>query len=136
MKVVVDTNVFLSGLFFKGSPRVLYLAWTDGAFVGVLTSEILNEYRRATTNFLGVDRDPQIEEALQLVLANSVLIDAPPLPRPICRDHDDDKFIACALHGNADCIVSGDKDLRVLHGRIPVPVLEPRQFLAQLHAGT
>ena len=133
MKAVIDTNVVLSGLFFKGVPREIYLAWTNKAFVGILTSSILNEYRRAAFAFLGKPSgDPEVDEALQLIVVNSLLIDAPPLPKPICRDTDDDKFIACALHGRAQCIVSGDKDLRVLKDRIAVDVMSPREFLERI----
>jgi putative PIN family toxin of toxin-antitoxin system len=132
VRVVVDTNVLLSGLFFRGVPRELYLAWIGGRFVGVLTSEILDEYRRAASTFLGVGRDPEIERALQLVLASSHLIDATPLPHPVCRDPGDDKFISCALFGRAECSVSGDKDLTVLRGKIPVAIMSPRQFVARL----
>jgi len=52
VKAVVDTNVFISGLFFSGTPRRLYLAWTQGEFTGVLTPEILAEYRRVAGAFL------------------------------------------------------------------------------------
>ncbi len=130
MKVVVDTNVLLSGLFYQGPCRQVYLAWTAGSFVGVVTPEILAEYRRAANRYVGTERDPEVEEALELILVNSELIDAPSLRHAICRDPDDDKFIACALHSDADCIVTGDKDLLALTGKLPVAILKPAQFLA------
>jgi predicted nucleic acid-binding protein len=46
-----------------------------------------------------------------------------------CRDPKDDKFLELAVNGNATLIVSGDKDLQVLHPFRNIPVLSPREFL-------
>lgn len=132
MNAVVATNVFISGVFFAGMPRRLYLAWTQGVFIGVLTPEILDEYRRVAVAFLNRGYDVQIEEALDLALQHSLMIEAEPLPAPLCRDPNDDMFIACAVAAKADCIVSGDRDLLALRGRVPFPILNPAEFVAQL----
>lgn len=47
MKVVLDTNVVLSGIFFGGVPGRILTAWSEGRVQLVLTPEILDEYRRA-----------------------------------------------------------------------------------------
>jgi len=46
-----------------------------------------------------------------------------------CRDPKDDKFLELAVNGSADFIVSGDKDLQVLHPFRNIPILSPREFL-------
>lgn len=46
-----------------------------------------------------------------------------------CRDPKDDKFLKLAVNGNATLIVSGDKDLQVLHPFRNIPILSPREFL-------
>lgn len=46
MKVVLDTNVFVSGVFFSGPPFDILTAWRDGRLQMVVTAEILEEYRR------------------------------------------------------------------------------------------
>jgi putative PIN family toxin of toxin-antitoxin system len=135
VKVVVDTNVLLSGLFYRGPSRQVYLAWTAGHFVGVVTAEILAEYRRVANRYLGTERDSEVEEALELILSNSEFIDAPPLQQAMCRDPDDNKFIACALHGEADYIVTGDKDLLALAGKLTVTILKPAQFVEKARKG-
>lgn len=48
-----------------------------------------------------------------------------------CRDPKDNKFLEIAISGNADCIVSGDKDLMVLHPYRGISILTPMQFLEQ-----
>ena len=50
------------------------------------------------------------------------------LKLPECRDPDDRKFLALAVAGKADALVSGDGDILEVTGKIPVPVLTPEQF--------
>ncbi|MDZ4662907.1 MAG: putative toxin-antitoxin system toxin component, PIN family [Pseudomonadota bacterium] len=50
MKVVIDTNVFVSGIFWKGPPSKVIDLWLDGRFELVKTPEILEEYIRITEN--------------------------------------------------------------------------------------
>lgn len=51
------------------------------------------------------------------------------LPKPICRDPNDDMFLSAALAGKVDYIVSGDKDLLVLNSVLDLKIINPRQFL-------
>jgi uncharacterized protein len=57
----------------------------------------------------------QQAHAVLLDYATAVeIMDAPPLPQPVCRDPDDDAVLALALAAAADLVVSGDQDLLVL----------------------
>jgi len=51
------------------------------------------------------------------------------LSAPVCRDPDDDKFIACALASKSKLIVSGDKHLLKVSGFRGVRILKPRDFV-------
>lgn len=124
--------MLVSGLFFSGIPRRIYLEWTQGGFVGALTTEILAEYRRVSLDFVRRGHDAQVESALDLIVQNSLRIEVRKPFRRWCRDPDDDKFLACAVATNADCIVTGDRDLLVLRDEVPCPILTPREFLAEL----
>lgn len=129
MKVVLDTNVFVSGVFFGGAPGKVLEAWRDGVLEIVISSEIIEEYVRVgeelATQFSGVDLEP----ALELVAAAATLVLAAPLPEPVSRDPDDDKFLACALAAEAELIVSGDKDLLDVSPYDGITVLGPRAFV-------
>lgn len=129
MRVVVDTNVFVSGVFFSGPPHEILIAWRDRRVDLVLSSEILTEFQaigdELAAQFPGVDLTPWLE----LVSTVGVVVDAPPLAEPVCRDPDDDKFLACALAGRTKIVISGDKALRATSGFRGVTVLSPRQFV-------
>ena len=129
MKVVVDTNVLISGVFFGGMPARVLEAWRDGKFDLVASPDILEEYRRVgeelAVRFTGVSLAP----LLALLVMTAEIIEPPGLTEQVSRDPDDDKFIACALAGDCQCIISGDKDLLELSGYQGIKVVAPREFL-------
>jgi putative PIN family toxin of toxin-antitoxin system len=133
VKVVLDTNVVVSGVFFGGVPGRILSAWSDGQFVLVLSPAILDEYRRVGHE-LG-RRYPEVNEAfepvLTLIAMHALIVDALPLAGPVSTDPDDDMFLAAALAAQAEFIVSGDQDLLQVSGWREIAVLTPRQFLDQ-----
>lgn len=131
MKVILDTNVFISGVFFGGVPARILYAWRDAHIQLVLSAEILEEYQRVGgilgDQYPGVDLEP----FLALLAVHAEFVEAPPLAEPVTADPDDDKFFACAVAAGVTVIVSGDKDLVDQSGWRGVQVLRPRQFAAE-----
>lgn len=129
MRVVLDTNVFVSGVFFTGPPYQIMKAWQKGALEIVVSPPIVEEYRRVgkrlSHKFTGVDLSP----ILEFVAARAVVVETVELSEPVCDDPDDDKFLACAISGSAQYIVSGDKHLLKLSGYEGLEIVTPRQFL-------
>jgi uncharacterized protein len=129
VKIVVDTNVFISGVFSGGPPYEILNAWRLGKVEFIISPEILEEYQsvgeRLSEAFQGVDLEPFLE----LVTARAIMIHAPELPERICDDPADDKFLACAIAGRANVIVSEDKRLIHVSGYRSIGVLTPRAFL-------
>jgi len=60
------------------------------------------------------------------------VIEAPPLPQPICRDPDDDAVLAVAIAANVDFIVSGDNDLLVLKRYQHIPIVTPAEAMRMI----
>ncbi|MCY3610439.1 MAG: putative toxin-antitoxin system toxin component, PIN family [Gemmatimonadetes bacterium] len=129
MKVVVDTNVFVSGVFFGGPPGDVLAAWRDERIELVVSPEIFEEYvrvgERLSARFPRVDAGP----ALRLVAAFATPVSAAPLPEPVCADRDDDKFLACAAAAGARYVVSGDRALLATSPYGNVAVVRPRDFM-------
>ncbi len=129
MKIVLDTNVFISGVFFNGPPYQILKAWRNQEFQIVISLEILDEYHRVgeelSAQFPEVDLDP----ILELFTTKAELIEAALLDEAVCDDSDDDKFFACAIAGGANLIVSGDKHLLKMAGYQGIAVVRPRQFI-------
>ncbi len=127
MRVVLDTNVLISGVFYAGPPLQILISCIEGDFQLALSPDILLEYRRVGEEFSRKRSDPDFERLLSLLVAQALIVEAPDLNQPVCRDPHDDKFIACALAVCADVIVSGDKDLLSISGKISVPVMRPKE---------
>ncbi len=129
MKIVLDTNVFVSGVFFTGPPYKILNAWRSGKLKIVISTEILEEYIRVgeelSSKYSGVNLRPAIE----LLALNATFVTASNFPEQICRDADDDKFLSCAVSGKCDFIVSGDKHLLELKEYRGVKILKPRKFI-------
>jgi putative PIN family toxin of toxin-antitoxin system len=129
VKVVLDTNVFVSGIFFSGPPYQILKAWRDEKIELVVSPDILDEYRRVG-EILAEDH-PSIDlgPMLALVIQNTAVYSAPSPPDAVCEDPDDDKFLACALASESTVIVSGDKHLLAVSGYRGIEVLKPRDFV-------
>jgi putative PIN family toxin of toxin-antitoxin system len=134
--LVIDTNVLLSGLFWHGPPHTLLGKARDGAVDLVLSTELIEELLDvvARPKFAGIlartNRTPErIRTELRMLVD---IVSAPPLPRPVCRDPDDDTVLACAVAARADLIVSGDDDLRALGKFENIPIVNAAEALIRL----
>jgi uncharacterized protein len=129
MKVILDTNVFISGVFYGGPPNRILNAWRDGKIQLVISHEILREYLRVGEIF--ADKFPSIElqPILDLVTIEAELHVAEDLSEQVCSDPDDDKFLACAIACGNKLIVSGDKHLLKVSGFQGIEILKPHEFI-------
>jgi len=129
MRIVLDTNVFISGIFFSGPPSQILKAWENLNFQIVLSQEILDEYQRVThelsSKFSYVDILPIIE----MVTIHGKFVDTQNIDIAVCEDPDDNKFIECAIASNCKIIVSGDKHLLKFTDYKGITVLNSRNFV-------
>lgn len=131
MRVVLDTNVLVYGIFFSGPPADILKAWRCGEVQFVLTPAIVDEYVRVAGIIADGFPDIEIKSILTLIVANSDVVQPPSLSYQISEDPDDDKFLTCALASKSSTIVSGDKHLLKLSGYHGITVLTPRAFVNQ-----
>jgi putative PIN family toxin of toxin-antitoxin system len=129
MKVVIDTNVLISGVFFGGMPSRVLEGWRDGAFNLTVSPAILEEYRRVGEHLQAKFAEVSLAPFLALLVMSAEIVEPPELPEQVSKDPDDDKFVACALAGGCRFIVSGDKHLLEVSGYRGVEVVTPRQFI-------
>ncbi|MBY0573686.1 MAG: putative toxin-antitoxin system toxin component, PIN family [Undibacterium sp.] len=136
MRVVIDTNVLLSGLLWKGTPHTLLSQVRFGVVELVMSHVLLEEFAEviARPKFTSIlQRTTRTHQ--QILSELHVLADviaAPPLPHPICRDPDDDAVLACALAAQADWIVSGDDDLLTLKEFQQIPIITATEAMQRL----
>lgn len=135
LRVVVDTNVLISGLLgIKNSPssRIL-LSIREQKMILVTSLEILKEVKEVInrkrivkrTKMSKMERKYFIDELIQ----RSYVMKGLPLSEMVGRDVKDDKFLSCAYEAKAHYIVTGDKDLLVLKEYENVKIISPRDFV-------
>ena len=135
MKVVLDTNVFVSGVFFRGPPHEILEAWRDGKIQLLLSPAILDEYQRVMRELAVQFPEIKVEALIDFVIVHSEIILPSLLPPVIQVDPSDDKFLECAVAGEATCIVTGDKHLLKLMNFRGVSILKPREFMEDYLGG-
>lgn len=137
MRVVIDTNVLVSGLAFPGGPpgRIVS-AWRAGSFGLVVSEFVLDELARilpalsARTGFTEAD----VRDFVDLLRVVATVVEPTPtaLARALAsglRDPDDMPILATLIAADADCLVTGDKDLLALSGMYPI--MSPSGFCAR-----
>lgn len=129
MRLVIDTNVFISGVFFSGPPHDILLAWRSGRIKLVFSPEILAEYQATGDELAAKLPKVDLNPWLDLVIAVGIVVEVAPLAEQVCTDPDDDKFLACAIASKTKLVASGDKALLATSGFKGVTVLTPRQVV-------
>lgn len=134
-RVVLDTNVVLSALLFaQGRLARVRLAWQQASFHPLLSKATAAELMRALTypKFKLTVEDQRELLADYLPFCTSIVMPAKPPRTPPCRDAFDVPFLQLAVVGKADYLVTGDKDLLSLTGRILCPIVTAVELLRSL----
>jgi putative PIN family toxin of toxin-antitoxin system len=130
VRYVFDTNVLISALLFENSKpaQALRYALANGEIL--LSLDLLEELNEV----LGRERfnryltTEEREEFLEALIERAVLVEITENVQE-CRDPKDDKVLELALNGKAQYIISGDRDLLVLHPFRDVLVITADEFL-------
>ena len=129
MKIVIDSNVFISSIFWGGHPREVFERVINGFDELYITDEILTEIASVMSGSKFNVNSTEIEDYVKIIEKYSKKIESKTIPKPISRDKKDDKLLQCGLDGNVDYIVTGDKDLLVLIEYETIKIIKPKDYL-------
>ena len=128
LTLVLDTNVLISAIVFKGVPeKILELCILENKFVGVISPEILAELINKLK--LKFDFPDDLIKEWEMILKNTLKNVLPFYKTKICRDPDDNKILDLALFSGADYIITGDKDLLSLGKYKDIIIITPADFI-------
>lgn len=136
LRVVLDTNVLLSGIAFPGSiPGKIVAAWRHGSIEVLLSEFILDELRRVLPRLAhrhGLSA-AEIDDLVDILAIQAELVAPLPGADAALRDVDDQPVLGTLLAarqtGAAEYLITGDKDLLALAERFPI--LTPAEFWAR-----
>ena len=130
---VFDTNVIVSAiLFHQGTPaQALETALDEGEVI--ISEAIVRELNDVLSRekFARYASEEDRSRFLQSLLRESRLIEVEEVIE-VCRDPKDNKYLEAAVSGGAECVISGDNDLLVLHPFRGIPIYRPHEFLRRI----
>jgi putative PIN family toxin of toxin-antitoxin system len=129
IRVVLDTNVLISALLFKGELSRIVGLWQKGKIVPVISKETFDELRTV----LEYPKFSLSRGEIRSLIEHEILpffkvVNVSKRVKGACRDPGDDKFISCAISANAYCIVTGDKDLSDLKKYQSIRIIHASDF--------
>lgn len=131
MRIVVDTNVIASAIFFGGMPYQLLRHIMEDEVEVVASKEIVDEYEeiiiRLQRKYPAINTKIPLQDIITKVEIINVVSDI-----HVSRDSDDDKFISCAVDGKCLYIVSGDNDLLTVGHYDGIEILTVVDFLNRM----
>jgi uncharacterized protein len=140
MRVVIDVNVWISGLLWAGTPgQIIRLAY-DQTIISYVSTELLQELaatlRRPKFQSRLAKCNQTVENLLAIVTTLSQCIEIVDIDIPELRDPADIKILATAIVANAKTLITGDQDLLVLESVQSISILTPTQFLSTLSSNS
>lgn len=130
IKIVLDTNILISSLLFKGELAGVVDLWKKGKIIPIISRDTFDEFNTV----LEYPKFSLTTQEMKVIIEEEVLpffevIEVTDKIKGVCRDADDDKFIGCAVAASADFLVTGDKDLLDIGRHRSVKILSASELL-------
>ena len=130
IRVVLDTNILISALLFKGELTRMVGLWQRGKMIPIISKETFDELRTVLEYPKFSLSRAEIKSLIeQEILPFFEVVNVSKHVKGACRDPGDDKFISCAISANANYIVTGDKDLSDLKKYQSVRIIHASDFI-------
>lgn len=140
MRVVLDANIYISALISnKGNPAKIINKWLAGQFDVLISQPIVDEilrvtnYKRIQKKYAKV-RENRLE-FVELIIEQGIWEDSSETLTVVSADESDNRYVECAVAGNARYIVSGDEHLLGVGEYQGIIIVTPATFLTLLDAG-
>ncbi|HTM13210.1 MAG TPA: putative toxin-antitoxin system toxin component, PIN family [Bryobacteraceae bacterium] len=136
IRAVLDANVLVSGIVTEGVPRSILKAWRAGHFHLVASPATLDEISRVL-RYPKIARrhhwsEAEIRAFMESLAALVILTPGELRLEVIEEDPADDRYLECAVEGEAACLVTGDRHLLKLGAYQSIEILSPREFVELL----
>ncbi|MBU1085076.1 MAG: putative toxin-antitoxin system toxin component, PIN family [Candidatus Beckwithbacteria bacterium] len=129
LRVVLDTNIFISGFYWGGIPKKIFNLWLKNKFTLYISPHTLAELIIVLIRFNLPKKE--IINLKSLIEKHSKKV-LPTKKIKVCRDPKDNKFLEVCVASSADYLVTGDKDLLTLKEYKNTQIVNPKQFLKLL----
>ena len=132
-RVVLDTNILISGIGFPGKQRQILLLTLTGQVKSVTSAVLLAEFEDIVNKKFPKLRN-ESEKTVRKIRKKFIIV-SPIVSVNVSRDEDDNRVIEAAVKGNCNFIITGDKDLLDLGKYKHIKILTADQFLSNVFKG-
>jgi len=123
VRIVLDTNVIISAMIFKGEVSKIVNLWRNGTIIPLFSKGTFGEFKTVLTYPKFALSPGEIEVLIEEILPFSEIVDIKEEVSGVCRDPEDDKFLSCAVSGRADMIITGDAGIIILRRYRGIPIM-------------
>lgn len=127
IRAVLDTNVLISSIFWRGNPYKIVKAGLGKKYQPVLSAPILEELAGRLREKFQVPEE-KVDLLVNILLVGSEIVDVSTQVEVVEADPSDDKIVASAMDGNAGFIVTGDSHLLDLEKYGKIEIVRPSRF--------
>jgi len=129
MKLVLDTNIFISAFYWGGNSEKIINRIIEGVDELFISDQIITEISNVMARPKFKTKPETIIGYIKTIEKSSKKIFVDGKIKDICRDKDDDDKLECAILANADFIITGDEDLLVLRDYKTVKIVTQKEYL-------
>ncbi|PKA06501.1 putative toxin-antitoxin system toxin component, PIN family [Leptospira harrisiae] len=130
LKVLLDTNIYISAILFNGKPKLVLQDLIDEVFVGYISNEILDEIEETLAKPKFKLPKDFIQFTIEEIRSSTTIIKNKPLKDYLnLRDRDDFHILESAFSANVDLLITGDKDLLTLEKIKDLKIITPDEYL-------
>lgn len=129
IKVVIDSNIYISGILFSGNPRIILDLAIKGKIQVYISPDILSELKDVLSKKKFSFSPNIIQSIIGEIESITTLIVPLKKHNIVTRDIDDNIIVDCAIESNAEFIITGDNDLLSLKEFKNVKIIKPVDFL-------
>lgn len=132
-KVILDTNIWISAVFFGGKLGAILDAWKEEKFLTVFSQDTFKELEQKLILWgKKLNTEKEVAEYIRIINENAIFV-YPTKQFTLCRDPKDNMLLSAAFEAEAKYLVSGDKDLFVLEKIDKTKIIGPKVFLSLLY---
>jgi putative PIN family toxin of toxin-antitoxin system len=131
IKVVLDNNVYISALFWKGAPYQIFKKVLEGTILNFISPQILEELKEKLLEKFKLPPD-KVKEFLEIIVFNSQIVYPKKKLNIVKKDPSDNKILECALEAKTSFIISGDRHLLEIREYKGIKIITPKEFLTKI----
>ncbi len=131
IKVVLDTNIYISGILFAGKPREVLDLAIKGKIHVFISPDILSELRDVLSRKKFGFSPERVDIIIREIESITTMVNPAKKYSIVSHDSDDNIIIDCAMESRVEYIITGDNDLLCLNKYKSITIINPALFIEE-----